>query len=317
MLKEVSIEIIRKCPNNCVHCSSMSSIACNEIIPFSVYKNFIDSACKLNLKNVCLSGGEPFLHPELNKIVEYSCQKKINVIIYSSGIFYNNLNKYSSIPDGILRTIAPYLSKIIFNIEAATEETYNNIMGTQNCFPLLKESIENAKKYHIRCEAHTVPMKLNMNELDKIIDFCAQMGISKVSLLRLVPHGRAQKNQNILLTDDEFNSIKEAINVKYHKNDKVRIGVPLQLFSNERKCEAANGKLNIKYDGSVYPCEVFKNMNSSILFGYTPESIFDKNLDEIYLSSNYLNSVRKKLITFYEMKNCDNCGGQFFLNDKE
>ena len=36
-LKEISIEIIRRCPNNCVHCSSCSSIKQTEIIPYGKF----------------------------------------------------------------------------------------------------------------------------------------------------------------------------------------------------------------------------------------------------------------------------------------
>ena len=38
MLKEISIEVIRKCPNRCLHCSSCSNENCSEIISFDKFK---------------------------------------------------------------------------------------------------------------------------------------------------------------------------------------------------------------------------------------------------------------------------------------
>lgn len=71
MLKEISIEIIRKCPNNCLHCSSFSNKNCSEIIPYELFKKVVSGAKNLGLKTVCFSGGEPFLHPDIIEMIEY------------------------------------------------------------------------------------------------------------------------------------------------------------------------------------------------------------------------------------------------------
>ena len=65
MLKEISIEIIRKCPNCCLHCSSESHAQCGEIMPYSKFKEVVSDAAKLGAKTICLSGGEPFLHDNI------------------------------------------------------------------------------------------------------------------------------------------------------------------------------------------------------------------------------------------------------------
>lgn len=44
MLNEISIEIIRKCPNRCLHCSSYSAENCSEIISFKKFKEVITGA---------------------------------------------------------------------------------------------------------------------------------------------------------------------------------------------------------------------------------------------------------------------------------
>ena len=57
MLKEISIEIIRKCPNKCLYCSSFSNENCSEMIPLEKFMEVIDGAQELGLKTVCFSGG--------------------------------------------------------------------------------------------------------------------------------------------------------------------------------------------------------------------------------------------------------------------
>ena len=87
MLKEISIEIIRKCPNNCLHCSSFSNKNCSEIIPYELFKKVVSGAKNLGLKTVCFSGGEPFLHPDIIEMIEYVYDIGLDSYVYSSGIY--------------------------------------------------------------------------------------------------------------------------------------------------------------------------------------------------------------------------------------
>ena len=47
-MKQISIEIIHKCPNRCLHCSSNSDINCTLKIETAEVKKIIDSSSKLN-----------------------------------------------------------------------------------------------------------------------------------------------------------------------------------------------------------------------------------------------------------------------------
>lgn len=316
MLKEISIEIIRKCPNNCLHCSSSSNKNCTECIPFKKFSEVINSAVELGVQTICFSGGEPFLHPDFVSMVEYVHSKKLNSYIYTSGIYLSE-EEYSSIPIRIIDSVKNIVSKFIFNLEAVTPSIYDSIMGTENCFNYLKQSITDAVNAGIICEAHFVPMALNVNEIDNVISFCDEVKISKLSFLRFVPHGRGEINASKLLLSNEsqklfINKLKQ---IKSERKQSIRIGVPLINNIENVVCEAANGKLNIKYDGYVYPCEVFKNTKELIKNEIQPESIYEKSLKEIYLDSKYLIGIRNYIDNFKCSHNCENCAGQKYLNE--
>ncbi len=87
MIKDLCFEIIQKCPNNCLFCSSCSSIDKENIIDLSVFKKTIDHLIKLGgIKEISISGGEPFLHPDLFEMIKYCKDKGIKVILFTSGI---------------------------------------------------------------------------------------------------------------------------------------------------------------------------------------------------------------------------------------
>ena len=90
MLKDLCFEIIQTCPNNCLFCSSLSDINCQTIIDFALFKKTIDYFMSIgDLEEVSISGGEPFLHPDLFKMVAYLKSLNIRVVLFTSGVKYN------------------------------------------------------------------------------------------------------------------------------------------------------------------------------------------------------------------------------------
>lgn len=315
MLKEISIEIIRKCPNKCLHCSSFSNEKCSEIIPFELFKKVVVDAKKLGLETVCFSGGEPFLHPDIVRMIEYVYNQGINSYIYSAGIYIDDKNIRGPIPQKIFNEIANKVTKIIYNIEAVEKETYNIIMGTQGCFEFLKESIYRAVTTGITVEGHFVPNKINKNQIEQTLKYCTELGVSKVSFLRLVKHGRAKENSDkLLLSKEELVDIEQRLlRIKTRNTYNIRIGVPLLGETEECHCEAANGKLNIRYDGKVFPCEVFKNNQVEPLVEYEPGNIFEQSIEKIYVNSEYLNKARELVKVYACGNNCEKCVGQYYM----
>ena len=318
MLKEVSIEIIRKCPNKCLHCSSVSDEKCKEFLGYDKFVSIVLDAAKLGAMTICLSGGEPFLHSKISDMIGFVASLGLQTYVYTGGIVFDEKNQRASINKDVLKSISSNVTKLIFNIEAATADTYDEIMGTSNCFEKMKKSICDAHKFAITTEAHFVPMKLNVNEVTAVIDLCKELKVSKLSFLRLVLHGRAIENEmRIALSDEDLIKFKNVLReLKENSVIDIRIGVPLSTDASCHKCEAANGKINIKYDGNVFPCEVFKNNRiSQYLKGSHPDNIHEKPLIEIYHNSAYLNIARNIYKEFSCSKNCETCVGQHLINN--
>ena len=87
MIKDLCFEIIEKCPNNCLFCSSNSSIIKTRIIELEKFKTTIDYLYeKYGIEEISLSGGEPLLHPDLFSMIKYCKDKNIRVVLFTSGI---------------------------------------------------------------------------------------------------------------------------------------------------------------------------------------------------------------------------------------
>lgn len=294
-MKQVSIEIIHKCLNNCLHCSSCSGENCTLKISKNQAMKVVDGLKKLETETINISGGEPFLHEGLLDIVRYIKQAGIDVYIYTSGITLGANGLATSLNKEDLMLLKKYgVKKLIFDIPAVNEDVYNEFMGTVGYYKYAVSSLEHAIDIGISTEIHFVPTRINIEEVDEILKFAKKMNVNQVSFLGLVPHGRARDNKERLFLDAETNACLKK-HLSQLNNDMVRIGIPLQLENMDCHCNAGKSKLCIRYDGKVYGCEAFKYIKLYDADGkeVIPDSIYDYSIEDIYYNSKYLNQEKR------------------------
>lgn len=319
MIKDVSIEIIQKCPNNCIHCSSCSTKNSSMMLPLDIIKHLIRGLSKLEVERICLSGGEPFLHPNLLEIVKQISEHHIIVDIYTCGVIFN-ADKSSSLPLETLTYMKQAgLRTLLFNFPSVHESTYDLITQSKGHFPLLLESIKNCVSAGIRAEIHFVPMKQNISDAVDVLEFGEKNGISQVNFLKLVPHGRARNNMLAITPDDnEINALRNRLlNLEPH-GEAIRLGLPLSESGSTPPCHAVREKLYIKFDGSVFGCEAFKyiSFHDSNGLEIIPDNIFINEITEIYNNSVFLKQSAM-LVQKYDhcAVGCENCPVQKYLKE--
>lgn len=316
-LNEITIEVTQQCPNRCIYCSSFSDITKEERIDLSTICEVVDDAVILGAKCVSLSGGEPFLNTDIIDIVDYIHAKGMKLRLYSSGI-YSDGDSTSSIPAAKLDAIKGKVDTLIFNYETNDADLYAKIMGTRKeNLALLEESIMNAIALGIPVEAHLVPMHCNFRQIPDVLGNLYSLGVSSVSFLRLVPQGRVLENRFLVeLSLEEQAELKQILAKLSEKYEgKIRLGLPFSARS--FFCGTGTVKLTVRYDGYVFPCEAFKDGMMEISEGVTPNNVKEENLKEIYMSSTYLQEVRKGLKAFSACGDDEHCFGQYCRNRNE
>lgn len=301
-MKQLTLEITQKCMNNCLHCSSLASLnSCNEL-KLEVLLRIIKEAQELKIEEICISGGEPFLHKDLVEIVKCIKDNKIKAFIYTSGLSLDKFGNVVSLDKEVLKSLKS-IDKIIFNLPAISESIYDKFMGTKGYQKLVFESIKKTKELGIYTEVHFVPTKVNINEIEKVLDFCEEHKIDKLSFLRFIPHGRGLYNRKELeLSESETDTLK--IKLGKLESRVVRVGIPLE--QEKKCCYAVKDKLVIRYDGKVFGCEAFKNKN--LAKDDEVDSIYDKSLNDIYVNSEHLKLEREFIKKRLEkMGCCENC----------
>ena len=138
ILNDLCIEILQKCPNNCIYCSSNSDLTKEKIIDFETIKQTISYLLnKCDIKEISLSGGEPFLHKDIYKIVEFCTQNSIKTTIYTSGVLFDE-KVHEIYRENYQLLQNAWLNKIVFDLQSVDEKNYDTLMGTEGYLNLVK-----------------------------------------------------------------------------------------------------------------------------------------------------------------------------------
>ena len=305
MIRDLCFEIIQKCPNNCIFCSSNSNFQKNDIIDFPTIKRTIDFfMANGGVKEISLSGGEPLLHPNIMQIISYCHSLDIYTTLYTSGIVENlntehsgnkyfqkildrlNNRKFSEISLNILQQLEQAgLDKIVFDMQASEVDEYNLLMGTKDNFTSLLQSMLNVTKFNFKTSIHFVPNRVNINQFRDVVELAELAGVNEVRLLKFVPQGRGRENKEVLQLSNEelFMFIRDCEDIET-KNTKLKIGIPLQQ-QNSHKCTAGFDKIDIRFDGQVLPCPAFKDTSKEYLErkGFKSINIYKNLIDFKFL----------------------------------
>ena len=300
--KELLIEITNKCPLECIFCSSNSNLKKKKFIDIKDLKKLVLDAKKVDIETIQLSGGEPFQHPDIIKLVKFILNCKLNLVIYTCGNIKNN-GCNQPIPLKFLKNFQNNKNLVLrFNFQTIDKKIYEYLTKNEYALDNLIKSIKNCAMYNIKTEVHVIPNNLNINTIEETIDFLlTELNVKHIKLLRLIFHGRASDNiENLVFDEDYLYHSILGLRDKYHNSD-VEIGTAFSILSNScTECKAAISKFMVSVDLELFPCTAFKNLtNCSII-------IDDNNSLKNIISHKLLNIKLQKFLERLECNYCKN-----------
>lgn len=308
---DLTIEVTKKCPLHCLICSSEGGLPYENELTTNQIKKVIRDAHELGTRNICFSGGEPFEHPEIIRLCEYSKSIGLNIHIYTSGNATSKLNLLSPIDEDLLIRAKTSVDKIIVGLHGPTAEAHESITRVFNSFKNAIASIERAVQQAIPVEIHFVPVKTNYKSLPEMIELAKKLKANKLSILRFVPQGRGKINKSLLsLEKFDIMSLKSLLaNIALSETPQVRIGAPFSILGlSQARCTAGQNRATIRADGLVFPCEALKQMPCS------NNDLHTQSLREIWEESGIFREARTfaSLARKGKCSKCnrfDKCGG--------
>ena len=327
--EEISIEITEECNCKCIHCSSDAGKAWEDELSMEEIKEIIRTGEEhLGTKVISLSGGDPILRKDFVDIVKYIDSLDLDILVYSSGVAgeggvfkpFINTETFSDIVE-IMRNRPG--NKMIYSLEGGSKFSHEFITRTRKSWEYVLKCIEITVVSGIFCEVHTCPMTTNMNELHDIYNLLIGLGVSRWSLLRIVPQGRCSAVEYLIPNKVEFRSILKRLEILMDDSfdrtsrgvfsPEIRVGDPLNFYACMdalpimpiATCSAAKDRILIRANGEAQFCAALKH-NASYDYGNCRKT----NLVDLWVDSDMANILRRFHEDGYKKigGQCSECG---------
>ena len=245
----ILIEPTGSCNYQCVKCEKFSSIYRDDgdvfkdkNMPWEYYRQIIDDIGDTLLTLRLWHYGEPFLNVDIFDMIKYAKRKNIIVGISS------NLSLLTE--EKAKELIQSKLDYLVISFDGASRETYNlyhrsdyfdKVVNNIRTLVKSKKSLKSSLPF---IDLQFIVMKENEKEMEKIKDLAEELGVDKLSFLKL-----DETNINLDRFKD-FHSNKDILPMNkdfcFDKQERKRINFCLIPWE----------ETLIRYSGAILPCAV-------------------------------------------------------------
>lgn len=295
-ISSVGLEITDFCNLNCAHCYVGEINRPKTSMPYEKITYLIENAMKYNAKEIIISGGEPFIHPDIMKIIDDMKNKyqSANFIITSNGSFVTQ-KIVNAIKDIDNLTIQ-------ISLDGATKETHEQQHG-HNTFEHIMDILEFMRDIPKQRKIIRMSIsKINYKETNDVIEI-AQKFNTRISLSYVCKVGNAKKNWSSLgMTLAQQMYTHESIMTCAKKYPEETIIPPQSILC----CPFENPDfpigINVYTNGDVNICTC---LDSEYIIGNAFKESFETFLNSMVISnlSQKIIDRRNKLLS----KECKNC----------
>ena len=295
-IETVYFHVTQRCNLSCRGCYSDNENR-NKLKdpPFEFVCEGMKRLSDFGVKQLVVSGGEPFLRADLPNIIQFAK----TVCDFDSVVILTNGTR---IKEESLYQMRPYIDCISVSIDGYSENCIAYIRGKQRFGELVK-AIKLIKSAEI--SAHVIPTihAKNIGDIGKYIKLANDLGATiNFSLLSCKPKA---KMDDLILSENDQIKLSHEIFKDNKENQFSFIDGPVGLnLSVKQSCGAGTQTVSIAADGGVYPCHMFQC--EELCFG----NIFEKTLGEIVSTERYQSfCASKKESCMYDCEFGPLCGG--------
>lgn len=217
----VMIDIEDNCDLNCIMCYFHSPLLEKtgefQSLDYDTYKDILKDLKSMGTRKISICGkGEPFLHPEISDIIDFTKQLRFYLNIFTNGIH---------IPKNFLSEIFR-LDQITFSLHAGDRETYYKVhpQAGEGCFEDVRYALRQIREYKHRNKRITpwvkiinVIFNLNYRKIDEMFALAEEFGADEI----LFKPAQLTLKQDVLKMDcNQIDYLTQAL--RKRQNSKIR-----------------------------------------------------------------------------------------------
>lgn len=251
-----SIELIENCNFRCIHCYQGMKKH-KEILSAETWFRILDEITDMGTLWLLLTGGEPTLHPEFERIYEYAIKKGLLINLFTNAA----LLKTSHFD--LLKKYPPFALEV--TLYGFSEETYQETTGTKGSFAKVVENCHRMVEIGLPLKLKTIVMKPVLKDFWKMKSFAEDiLGVPFKFDTRIDPSIYGDDYPDIRLSAEETIALEEANIPKellkkdyediseFRKNASEKTNNTSMLYT----CGAGKSSYYIDYQGWIHTCSI-------------------------------------------------------------
>ncbi len=183
-LRFLWLEITPKCNLTCSHCYAESGpdLPLSGRMAFGDWCRLMDEARALGCRSLQFIGGEPTLHPDLPKLVEYARRAGFS----NCEVFTNATH----LDDDLIETFRKCRARVSFSFYSSDPVTHDRITRHAGSFEKTVAGIERLVKRRVRVHAGVIRMPQNERHVRSAKWFLRRLGVWSIATDRVRGVGR-------------------------------------------------------------------------------------------------------------------------------
>ena len=145
-LNQIYFYLTQGCNLKCRHCWIAPKYQSEETVwpslDFELFKDILRQGMDLGLSGVKLTGGEPLIHPDIERILDHINETGLRLTIETNGVKCT-----PRIAEKIMKNPRPFVS---VSLDAADAETHEWVRGVPGCFDAALEGVRNLVRAGLR-----------------------------------------------------------------------------------------------------------------------------------------------------------------------
>jgi MoaA/NifB/PqqE/SkfB family radical SAM enzyme len=272
---QLSIAVIKACPNRCIHCSAPSRLG--EVLSPEVVRKVISDGLDMGSYLITFDGGEPMLRQELPQMVA-SVDERAVATTFSSG--------YGLTPERAAELKRSGLYAVRISIDSPLEAEHDRVRGREDAFGDALSGIKNALESGLLVDMFMVTSPSNIDNLEEAYSLATDLGVHELSFYEIVAVGKWASHLDEVLSKDDAERLERFQKDKNSRAEGPRVtAFPYLLGEKMFGCFAGRRWAHIDASGDVLPCAYMP-----LRFG----NIKDRSLEDIWKEMSRYNWFGKR-----------------------
>jgi radical SAM protein with 4Fe4S-binding SPASM domain len=304
----VNIEITDKCNLKCEYCYVSSSPYNKNVMKYEKVVELFDILEKNGVNTIQLTGGEPLIHPDIDKILNLATTKFDVIALLSNGVYF---------PDKVMKIIECNPDKIAvqISIDGSNEDINFKVRQVKNSFNKTIQTLEKLLSINAILRVVVVITPNNALDVDDCCRMLRELGIKEIGLSIAEESGAAgmieYPNKQI---QGLYHYIKSTygeyfleVNKKYYDIiSSVKNITEIGIEETPRNCGAGYRSVAIDPNGNVKPCLLVSDKVKFI------GNIFNDNYLHMFNESDVSKVYRKFNFSSLEETECNDCDYKYY-----